>query len=109
MKKLFYLLMLIILIPSLVLAQSGVSQPPIWNPHSGYLDFIGPGNGLLPGDTYYLYSNSATNAYYTFDGVNLCLFINDSPEECFGAAGAFLQLEGGTFILLEDGERIILQ
>lgn len=86
-----------------------VSQPPIWNPHTGNLDFVGPGNGLLLGDTYYLFNNGTDNAYYTYDGTNLCLFLNSVSNTCYASAINYLLLESGSYLLLENSGRITLE
>lgn len=100
----------LLLVASVYAGPPGTSQPPVWNPFGGHLQYLGPGNGLLSGDTYYFYNDSGSNAYYTFDGSNLCLFVNDVGQVCYPTMTVeFLSLEDGTFILLEDGTRIILE
>ena len=92
-----------------VLAAGGIIQK--YNPFTGRPDFLGPGNGLQPGDTYYLYNNGTNTAYWTFDSTNLCLYVNGTSKVCYAQslANQFLLLEDGTFLLLEDGTEIILQ
>lgn len=89
----------------------GTSEPPVWNPFGGHLQYLGPGNGLKEGEIFYLYKDGSANAYYTFDGNQLCLYINSVLQLCYGtpASNQFLLLEDGTFLLLEDGGKIILE
>ncbi len=110
MKTFVLLAIVSLLIAPVYAGPPGTSQPPVWNPFGGHLQYLGPGNGLLNGDTYYLYNDSGTNAYYTFDGSNFCFFVNDMSQVCYpGTAVEFLLLEDGTFFLLQDGEKVILQ
>lgn len=107
------LLMTILMLPTIVLgAPPGVSQPPVFNPFTGKLDYIGPGNGLKIGEIYYVYQDGSNNVYYTFDGSNFCLYMNSTQISCQAApptANDFLLLEDGTFMLLESGGKVLLE
>jgi len=89
----------------------GVSQPPVWNPFGGHLQYLGPGNGLKEGEIYYMYQDGSNNVYWTFDGTFACFYVNSSQQFCFpgGSIGNFLLLEDGTFFLLEDGTKMVLE
>ncbi len=104
MKK---FLLFLLLLP--VAAWAGNGTTTKFNPYTGKLDFVGPGHGLLQGDTFYFFNSSTYNAYYTFDGINFCLFVNDENKGCQSSPGEFVLLEDGKFLLLEDGGRIILE
>ena len=109
----FFLALGLIFFCSLIHASApapAVSRPPVYNPYIGNFDFVGPGNGLTPGTSYYLYYTSSQNAYYTFDGTNFCLFVNDVSKVCYSnTPNQFLLLEDNTFLLQEDGTKLVLQ
>lgn len=109
MKK-FVLAIIILmnLIPIIGAYPNGISQPLPFNPFTGKLDFVGPGNGLTSGSTYYLFQDSiGSNSYYTFDGSSFCLYVNDIQQICY-VTSDFL-LEDGTRLLLEDGSKLKLE
>ena len=109
MKKTILPIFLILL--SVLSAYSSTTVPVI-NPYTGKLDLVGPGPGLQPGTTYYLYQNDTSNAYWTFDGEQLCLYVNSVSKVCYTEAltNFFLLLEDGFYLLLEDGSsKVILE
>jgi hypothetical protein len=109
MKKLF---LLSFFLTSLVYAgPPGASEPPVWNPFGGHLQYLGPGFGLKIGEIYYLYQDGTSNAYFTFDGTNLCLFVNSVQQICYssGISTCDLLLESGAYLLFEDGTKFALE
>lgn len=83
----------------------------VYNPFTGKLDYVGPGNGLKIGDIYYLYKDGTSNVYWTFDGTSSCFYVNSAQQFCFpgGSIGNFLLLETGSFLLLETGTKLTLE
>lgn len=65
--------------------------------------------GLAPGQTYWLYQSGIKNAYYTFDGSQLCLFVNSVSSECWPNVLSYLLLEDASYFLYEDSGKLILE
>lgn len=109
----------------------GFAYNTLYNPHSGYLDFIHSSSTLPSGSTQYINNQSTIqsdavfhissgtitgkfyleeDSYLVFENNSICIYVNSVQKECWQeipAVGDRILLEIGDIVLLETGDNML--